>query len=750
MALLQSRNQVPTSLRRDTLNKNFHMPLDTCWESIVNMPSLRYLQNETDLPTTPPDNNMVLTPNMITKKLTPRTKIINKPIKHQRSNSLSEINDTIFNIAIKESHKVKLPSLEQCRPLQKRKIFKTTTSLDNLPEEREIPADEPRVPETRNAFSSPQERTDFSQSDCMFGRPSLKQKNLSQCLLLGPQNLENIFDNKQIIENSQTLFLNTGYFSSQLYNAKLTNKISTSILANENKIRTVEDVLRDLNEENGIDYNENRIIHLVGEIYDKSQSECILINIAKVILINYSWMPWGGQAHSMMQKPVKQKSVFPEQTNHALYQLTSALRNLVSEELIYDSFINCGTINQLFQTLEVFASDIDIVANISRTMSIISTNECCCDNIMEFNNIYKIFILLFNKYPGNEEIIIRLTYTLGNIVAKIDDTRKKFFYEDGSIECLLHLWKIYLERTLQNCSLKLEQNDDFDSNPEDVMIKIIRVIANLVINPDIGKALNEKHGNRLISEVLIVLISNPFKKNEELVLSILSTLNNLSYYFTSELELDIFNVKQIDIVEATTEFTKSKNKECVIETMRILGNLSRSKITRNYILESEIFETLIKLLNKADLTLLKTTIGVFVNLMSDNRSRMLFKNSKGIPKVITILKDFCENDWLLGNLYVNCSGIIALTPLIYMNCYLKIRHEEKLFGIQEQNQDNNDIYGSQEYLIWEEFASVATNLLEKIEYFLDTFDQINIENSNTEMKETITIDNSSNLSFAAW
>lgn len=80
-------------------------------------------------------------------------------------------------------------------------------------------------------------------------------------------------------------------------------------------------------------------------------------------------------------------------------------------------------------------------------------------------------------------------------------------------------------------------------------MQIIRVIANMVINPDIGKELNEKYGSRLIDEVLKVLISNPFKKNEELVLSILSTLNNLSYYYTNDLDVDVFHIKQIDIVE---------------------------------------------------------------------------------------------------------------------------------------------------------------------------------------------------------
>lgn len=62
--------------------------------------------------------------------------------------------------------------------------------------------------------------------------------------------------------------------------------------------------------------------------------------------------------------------------------------------------------------------------------------------------------------------------------------------------------------------------------------------------------------------------------------------------------------------------------------------------------------------------------------------------------------------------------------------------------------EDTDVYMTQEYLIWEEFANVATNLLEKVEYFLDTFDQINIENEKNDTKKTK--DSSTNLSFAAW
>lgn len=77
----------------------------------------------------------------------------------------------------------------------------------------------------------------------------------------------------------------------------------------------------------------------------------------------------------------------------------------------------------------------------------------------------------------------------------------------------------------------------------------------MAINTEIGKAMNDKYGIQLIDEFLKVLISNPFKKNDELILSVLSTLNNLSYYYSAEFDRDIFHIKQVDIMEGKNWIT---------------------------------------------------------------------------------------------------------------------------------------------------------------------------------------------------
>lgn len=48
----------------------------------------------------------------------------------------------------------------------------------------------------------------------------------------------------------------------------------------------------------------------------------------------------------------------------------------------------------------------------------------------------------------------------------------QLYYEKNSIQNMLNLWKIYLEKTLKQYSLKSENGEDDGSGSEDVMIKV--------------------------------------------------------------------------------------------------------------------------------------------------------------------------------------------------------------------------------------------------------------------------------------
>lgn len=58
----------------------------------------------------------------------------------------------------------------------------------------------------------------------------------------------------------------------------------------------------------------------------------------------------------------------PEQTSHAMFQLTGALRNVASEEATFPQFVATGAVTELCRAMELFSADLDLICNISRTL----------------------------------------------------------------------------------------------------------------------------------------------------------------------------------------------------------------------------------------------------------------------------------------------------------------------------------------------------------------------------------------------
>ncbi|KAG8225019.1 hypothetical protein J437_LFUL006030, partial [Ladona fulva] len=130
-----------------------------------------------------------------------------------------------------------------------------------------------------------------------------------------------------------------------------------------------------------------------------------------------------------------------EQTSHALFQLTGALRNVAGEEEdpFPNAFVSSGVIKELCSTIQIFSCDLDIISNVSRTLSILSTHDICCSAIIEHENSLRTVIKLLKKYPGRQDIVVRLCYVLGNLMAKSDKARLEFYSEEEAFSCLINL-----------------------------------------------------------------------------------------------------------------------------------------------------------------------------------------------------------------------------------------------------------------------------------------------------------------------
>ncbi|XP_021923025.1 armadillo repeat-containing protein 2 isoform X2 [Zootermopsis nevadensis] len=461
-------------------------------------------------------------------------------------------------------------------------------------------------------------------------------------------------------------------------------------------------------------------------------------------------------------------SHIPEQTSHALFQLTGALRNVAGEEEMFPKFVSTGAVNELCKAMDFFSSDLDVISNISRTLSIISTHDDCCMSIVDYKNSFKVFVQLLQKYPGRQDIIVRLGYVLGNLMASSDVARTKFFNEDGAVASMLNLLAIYMDKDhkmLGSTNHHSEFNSDAGSNGsvEDVIIKLIRILANMCINPEVGSSLacsptvfyscnghqremNTNHisigntgddnrdGRQFLDILLTVLRRKSVIESEELVHSILSTLNNLSYYPASN--DGAFGERQLEIAQALSSLLNTDNKDCLVEATRVFGNLTRSKDTRDFLLESGAWNQLLKFLNWDDQELLCTTIGILVNMMADWDKRIALKEGHGIERLTSVLNKFGEGDWQLATLIcqtlwnycTESTNLHAALGIDETNHLLAILvdflDEERLFGVVEGTEVNEALAASGHYQMWEEFAGVATNLLEKMEIFLDSLDSL--------------------------
>ena len=85
--------------------------------------------------------------------------------------------------------------------------------------------------------------------------------------------------------------------------------------------------------------------------------------------------------------------------------------------------------------------------------------------------------------------MVRISFVLGNLTAKSDLSRSRLFQQPKSLDTLLAVLKYYLEIDSKSGEASKSQTEGAtpdNSKTEDVLIKVIRVIANMSINEEIG------------------------------------------------------------------------------------------------------------------------------------------------------------------------------------------------------------------------------------------------------------------------
>ncbi|XP_048349015.1 armadillo repeat-containing protein 2 isoform X2 [Sphaerodactylus townsendi] len=324
--------------------------------------------------------------------------------------------------------------------------------------------------------------------------------------------------------------------------------------------------------------------------------------------------------------------------------LTATLRNLVDLPQSRCKLLSYGAIPELCLMMEKRVNDKDICTNVARILSKLSSFNDCCSALADCSRCYILFLALLNKHPKKQDLVVRVIFILGNLTARNNQAREQFFEVQGSINTLITLFQTHCDIDSKLCKddSELRSLKHF-SEVEDVLIKLVRVIANLSIHPSIGASLTTNH--QIVALLIQVLEYKSVEKSEELVINTAATINNLSYYQVKD---SVILEKKLRIAELLVKLLLSNNMDGILEAVRVFGNLSQYHEICDFIVQRKVYKFMIALLDAKHQDVCFSACGVLLNLTVDESRRTVLDEEGAVKKLIDCLRDFGPTDWQLA------------------------------------------------------------------------------------------------------
>uniref|UniRef100_A0A8C5T6J9 Armadillo repeat containing 2 n=1 Tax=Malurus cyaneus samueli TaxID=2593467 RepID=A0A8C5T6J9_9PASS len=346
---------------------------------------------------------------------------------------------------------------------------------------------------------------------------------------------------------------------------------------------------------------------------------------------------------------IKEHDTYFSNLGHLLVQLTATVRTLADFGPARCRLSCSGAVSELCVALEQRGGDKDVCTCIVRILSKLSSYNDFCAALADCSRCYILFLALLNKHQKQQDIVIRIIFILGNLTAKNNKAREQFFKEKESVNTLTSLFQTYYEldlstqRWYHDRKGKEKNHLKHPSEAEDVLIKLIRVLANLSIHPTIGAALAAAHP--VVGLLVTVLEYKSVDDCEELVINAATTINNLSYYQVKD---SAVQDKKLHIAEKLLKLLMSDNMDAVVEAVRVFGNLSQHHEIRDFIMQKNIYKFMITLLDSKKRDVCFFACGVLLNLTVDKNKRAFLMEEGGIGKLVDCLQDFGPADWQLS------------------------------------------------------------------------------------------------------
>ncbi|OUM69343.1 hypothetical protein PIROE2DRAFT_2637, partial [Piromyces sp. E2] len=166
-----------------------------------------------------------------------------------------------------------------------------------------------------------------------------------------------------------------------------------------------------------------------------------------------------------------------------------------------------------------------------------------------------------------------------------------------------------------------------EKEEEDVLIKLIRLIANMALNNKAGPIIAEIPEIKCLVDLFKI---KNIHKNEELILNIVGAIANISYYNVSKNEiLD----QRIIIAKLLLPLMFYDNVEAVIEASRVFGNITQFKDVCDFAKISK---------DHSNRDVVYNICGVLINLINYQYHCDIYLQNEGVEKLLEIL-ELCIN-----------------------------------------------------------------------------------------------------------
>eukprot|EP00931_Biecheleriopsis_adriatica_P069547 TRINITY_DN4337_c0_g2_i2.p1 TRINITY_DN4337_c0_g2~~TRINITY_DN4337_c0_g2_i2.p1 ORF type:complete len:850 (+),score=220.80 TRINITY_DN4337_c0_g2_i2:95-2644(+) len=409
-----------------------------------------------------------------------------------------------------------------------------------------------------------------------------------------------------------------------------------------------------------------------------------------------------------------------------LIQITALLRNLVSSSRRHKDFLSLGLLHGLVRVMTSHMHSEELQVNISRVLGKLTGCDSTCEELAgDSCTLVQQILRCLATYPGSSSLVMRHAFVLGNLTSKADALRAMLAFEFDGKQLLPSLLDRYWQQDRKLAQIEVAGVAPQSAQAKDgqelvgsatrstsmqdceaVLIKLVRLVANVTINAGVGMSLASQP--LIVDALLAILGCKKMPESEELVLCTTAATTNILFYDSQDNLLLTPDNKHLLCKLLRPMLLESYNVEALVEAARALGNLSRHQDARHWIAELRIDEVLTILLAHGDRDLVFYSCGALVNLAADSGTASRLCQGRALrTKLAALLQEAPSDD----------DELLMVAMKVLSNLHLDPHgenqwHQEEAAALQAGLHRVSEICGSEG---WEALKELADRLLQALE-----------------------------------